>query len=328
MAEKGTPLLAPLIAVFLASAVILAPARPARADGDCPAGAAPGGEGCARAMLRLGRADQSTAHYAEAAETYERFSALYPHEVEAPTALSDAVILRLGLGDAVAATKDIVRFRETWGATRRTESAQLELALALHHAEHGERDRARATVRGAMDRLDHAPIDLGIRAHALAATLSETPLGAHEEHAKVLAAWSDPEAAEGALRRARPAETDAQLDRRLARVLNAVGAARIFVADERRHAEVESVKLPAGRMLVPGCITHASVIVEHPDLVAERIVKVAKIVGRERVMASSDCGFASTLVPGQPPEIEPEIVWAKFGSLAEGARRATMELWG
>ena len=90
----------------------------------------------------------------------------------------------------------------------------------------------------------------------------------------------------------------------------------------------ESVKLPAGRMLVPGCITHASVIVEHPDLVAERIVKVAKIVGRERVMASSDCGFASTLFPGQPPEIEPEIVWAKFEALAEGARRATKELWG
>lgn len=111
-----------------------------------------------------------------------------------------------------------------------------------------------------MDRLDHAPIDLGIRAHALAATLSETPLGAHEEHAKVLAAWNDPEAAEGALRRAWPAETDAQLDRRLARVLNAVGAARIFVADERRHAEVESVKLPA----YAGAIEHGALTAYAP----------------------------------------------------------------
>lgn len=90
----------------------------------------------------------------------------------------------------------------------------------------------------------------------------------------------------------------------------------------------EEVKLPDGKMLLPGCITHASVIVEHPELVAERITKVAKIVGRERVMASSDCGFASTLSANEPPEIEPEIVWAKFQSLAEGARLASRALWG
>ena len=196
-------------------------------------------------MVRLGRSHQSTARFAEAADVYERFAALYPRESEAPTALSDAVILRLGLGEAAAATRDIGRFRETWGATRRKESAQLELVLAMHHAEHGERDRARATLRSAMDRLDHAPIDLVIRAHALAATLAETPLGAHEEHAKVLAAWSDPGAAEGALRRAWPSETEGQVDRRLARVLVAVGVARMSVADERRHAEVDSVKFPA-----------------------------------------------------------------------------------
>ena len=59
----------------------------------------------------------------------------------------------------------------------------------------------------------------------------------------------------------------------------------------------ETVKLPDGKVLVPGCITHASVIVEHPELVAERIVRLARVVGRERVMASADCGFASTLIP-------------------------------
>jgi len=90
----------------------------------------------------------------------------------------------------------------------------------------------------------------------------------------------------------------------------------------------ESVTLPDGKVLMPGCITHASVIVEHPELVAERIVRLAKIVGRERVMASSDCGFASTLAPNERPEIEPEIVWAKFTSLAQGARLASKALWG
>jgi 5-methyltetrahydropteroyltriglutamate--homocysteine methyltransferase len=74
-------------------------------------------------------------------------------------------------------------------------------------------------------------------------------------------------------------------------------------------------------------VTHASVIVEHPELVAERIVKLAGIVGRERVMASTDCGFASTLAPGKPPEIEPEIVWAKFESLVLGAQLASKTLW-
>jgi 5-methyltetrahydropteroyltriglutamate--homocysteine methyltransferase len=89
----------------------------------------------------------------------------------------------------------------------------------------------------------------------------------------------------------------------------------------------ESVTLPDGKVLMPGCITHASVIVEHPELVAERIVRLAKIVGREHVMASADCGFASTLAPNERPEVEPEIVWAKFASLAEGARLATKILW-
>src|SRR5208282_393553 len=90
----------------------------------------------------------------------------------------------------------------------------------------------------------------------------------------------------------------------------------------------ETVKLPDDKVLVPGCITQASVVVEHPELVAQRIVRVAKVVGRERVIASTDCGFASTLSATEPPEIEPEIVWAKLASLVEGARLASRTLWG
>jgi 5-methyltetrahydropteroyltriglutamate--homocysteine methyltransferase len=108
------------------------------------------------------------------------------------------------------------------------------------------------------------------------------------------------------------------------------GAYSFEMANSRHEHEWRvwnHVKLPEGKVLVPGCITHASVIVEHPELVADRIVRLAKIVGRERVIAGTDCGFASTLVPGQRPEIEPEIVWAKLESLAEGARIATRELW-
>ena len=90
----------------------------------------------------------------------------------------------------------------------------------------------------------------------------------------------------------------------------------------------ETVKLAPEKVLLPGCITHASVIVEHPELVCERIVRLARVVGRERVIASTDCGFASTLSPGTPPEIEPEIVWAKFEALSAGAELATQALFG
>ena len=108
------------------------------------------------------------------------------------------------------------------------------------------------------------------------------------------------------------------------------GAYSFEMANPRHEHEWrvwEHVTLPEGRVLIPGCVTQACVVVEPPDLVAERIVRLARIVGRERVIAGTDCGFASTLVPGQRPEIEPEIVWAKLGSLVEGARIATRELW-
>lgn len=87
----------------------------------------------------------------------------------------------------------------------------------------------------------------------------------------------------------------------------------------------ESVKLPAGKVLAPGVISHATNVVEHPELVAQRIVRMARLVGRENVMASTDCGFA------QGPfhrRVHPTIMWAKLESLAEGARIATKELWG
>jgi 5-methyltetrahydropteroyltriglutamate--homocysteine methyltransferase len=84
------------------------------------------------------------------------------------------------------------------------------------------------------------------------------------------------------------------------------------------------VKLPEGKYLLPGLVTHATNIVEHPELVAERIVRLARLVGRENVVASTDCGFA------QGPfarRVHPQIMWAKLRALGEGARIATKQLW-
>ena len=72
-------------------------------------------------------------------------------------------------------------------------------------------------------------------------------------------------------------------------------------------------------------ISHSTPLVEHPELVAQRLVRFANIVGRENVMAGSDCGFATFAATEQ--EIHPSIVWAKFASLAEGARLASTQLW-
>ena len=102
-----------------------------------------------------------------------------------------------------------------------------------------------------------------------------------------------------------------------------------FEAANPRHEHVyhvfESVKLPPDTVLLPGVISHATSIVEHPEVIADRIVRFAELVGRENVVASADCGFASQA--SYTPEIHPSIVWAKFEALTEGARRATARLW-
>jgi 5-methyltetrahydropteroyltriglutamate--homocysteine methyltransferase len=102
-----------------------------------------------------------------------------------------------------------------------------------------------------------------------------------------------------------------------------------FEAANPRHAHEwrvwETVKLRPGQVLIPGVISHATNIVEHPELVAERIVRLAKIVERENVMGGTDCGFAQSPFARR---VHPSIMWAKLKSLAEGARIATQTLWG
>jgi 5-methyltetrahydropteroyltriglutamate--homocysteine methyltransferase len=102
-----------------------------------------------------------------------------------------------------------------------------------------------------------------------------------------------------------------------------------FEAANPRHAHEwrvwESVKLAPGKILIPGVISHATNIVEHPELVAERIVRLAKLVGRENVMGGTDCGFAQSPFARR---VHPTIMWAKLKSLVEGARIASRVLWG
>ena len=102
-----------------------------------------------------------------------------------------------------------------------------------------------------------------------------------------------------------------------------------FEAANPRHEHeyhlFERVKVPKDKVLVPGVITHASNIVEHPELIAERLMRFAKLVGRENVMAGADCGFSSQAL--YKTEVHHTVVWEKFKAMRQGADIATKQLW-
>jgi 5-methyltetrahydropteroyltriglutamate--homocysteine methyltransferase len=105
------------------------------------------------------------------------------------------------------------------------------------------------------------------------------------------------------------------------------GAYSFEAANPRHEHEWKvwaEVKLPEGKSVIPGMITHSSNIVEHPELIAERIGRFAQAVGRENVIAGADCGFASF---ASTCEVHPSVVWVKLQALADGARLASRELW-
>jgi 5-methyltetrahydropteroyltriglutamate--homocysteine methyltransferase len=112
--------------------------------------------------------------------------------------------------------------------------------------------------------------------------------------------------------------------REIVGVMLAVGCqAYSFEAGNVRHEHEwrvwEDVKLPPGKIIIPGVVSHATNVVEHPELVADRIERFARLVGRERVIAGTDCGLGG--------RVHPQIGWAKLESLAAGAKLASQRLW-
>ena len=126
-----------------------------------------------------------------------------------------------------------------------------------------------------------------------------------------------------------PRVHDAPLADLIDLVLKVNAGAYSFEAANARHEHEyhvwERVALAPEKILIPGVVTHGCNIVEHPELIAERLVRFARIVGRENVMAGADCGFSSQATYN--PEVHPKIMWAKFDAMAEGARLATAVLW-
>jgi 5-methyltetrahydropteroyltriglutamate--homocysteine methyltransferase len=118
----------------------------------------------------------------------------------------------------------------------------------------------------------------------------------------------------------------------LADIIDVVFTARpsaiSFEAANPRHAHewkvFETVKLPEGKVLIPGVLESKTNFIEHPELIAQRIGRYAKLVGRENVIAGSDCGYGTWV--GQAA-VDPDVVWAKMAAMAEGARIASREFW-
>ena len=112
-------------------------------------------------------------------------------------------------------------------------------------------------------------------------------------------------------------------------VLQAHADAFSFEAANPRHAHewklFEDVKPPDGKILIPGVPDSTSNFVEHPELIAQRLVRYAGVVGREHVIAGTDCGFSSTA--RSTPMVHPTVTWAKLQAMVEGARLASEELW-
>jgi 5-methyltetrahydropteroyltriglutamate--homocysteine methyltransferase len=105
------------------------------------------------------------------------------------------------------------------------------------------------------------------------------------------------------------------------------GAYSIEAANPRHEHEWrvwETVKLPEGKILIPGVVTHHTVTVEHPRLVADRIIRFARLAGRENLIAGTDCGFAQAEHIQRVPD---SVMWEKLKSLVEGAQIASRELW-
>jgi 5-methyltetrahydropteroyltriglutamate--homocysteine methyltransferase len=125
-----------------------------------------------------------------------------------------------------------------------------------------------------------------------------------------------------------PHNHDIPLETIASRVLRAKPKYMLLEGANPRHAHefavFEKIKLPEDKVLVPGVIDSTSNFIEHPDVVADRLLRYADVVGRDRVMAGSDCGFSTF---SGYPTVFPDIAWAKLESMVEGARRASAKLW-
>jgi tetratricopeptide (TPR) repeat protein len=201
-----------------------------------------------KAIYEIGGNFQAIAVYDRAAEFYEKYAKVAPKGENADQALSDAVILRLGLGQENEAIEDAKLFTKNYGGNKPAQTAAIAFAVGAHYAEKEDWAMAKKSLEGSMGVISKAAPDVQVQAHATLARVHAKYKGgggpSKAEYAKVRAIWANPADAEAKIRQAYPNEDDAQKERRLGKALNAVGEAYFSAAEDRRIAEVEPIKFP------------------------------------------------------------------------------------
>lgn len=201
-----------------------------------------------KSLYELGTLYRALLLYESAAEFFELYASRAPTEREAPGALSDAVVLRLGLGDVAQGSKDVDTFVKLYGTSKPALTAEVVFALAASAKEHGDTERALAILKGNEAVFEHSPLDIRLRETALRARgHAETPATAKlakTEYAQVVSMWGTGAEVLKSLEVAYPEADETQRIRRLGRSLDAVGEALFHAAEDERLTHVETVKPP------------------------------------------------------------------------------------
>ncbi len=203
-----------------------------------------------KAVYEVGGNYQAIAVYDKAADWYEKYAEEKTAE-NADKALSDAVLLRLGLGtdaDVQKAIDDAARFQRNYGGAKATQAAAIAFAIGAHYAEKEDWDKAQNALKGSMGLIDRsAGPDVQVQAHAMlgrAYSKMKGDQGAKAEYQRVRDIWKDPAGAMKKLNDAYPTEDEGQKTKRLAKALLAVGEALFYAADESKRANVDPIRFP------------------------------------------------------------------------------------
>jgi tetratricopeptide (TPR) repeat protein len=206
------------------------------------------GELARKAMYEIGGNYQAIAVYDQAADWFEKYAKEYSKGDKADQALSDAVILRLGLGDEQKAIEDEGLFRKNYGGSKPAQTAAISFAIGAHYAEKEQWEKAKTALNGAMGVISKAAPDIQVQAHATLgrayANIRGQQGAAGQEYAKVRGLWTDPAGSVKKIQEAYPGEDEGARARRVGKALGAVGEAIFFAAEEHRKADVESIKFP------------------------------------------------------------------------------------
>jgi tetratricopeptide (TPR) repeat protein len=200
-----------------------------------------------KAMFEIGQNEQAIAAYDLAADWFERFQKADPRADKADSALSDAVLLRLGLGQEEKAIEDARAFSRAYGDKKPHETAQIAFAVGAHYAEKEDWEKTRSSLAGATALVDRAPADVQVEAHATlgrAYSHLHADAQARTEYALVRALWRNPDDAVAKIAAAYPNDDDLAKDKRIKRTLTAVGEAYFYAAEEAKRSDVDPLLFP------------------------------------------------------------------------------------